>query len=241
MRRILLLLALLSCSACSSMNQGPSQAKDCGCTAQPSGPLKVNASNSFIALAGPQTGDAAAASKTGDFLVSSNGIKAVFENTTTGTVTTVRHRPSGLVCIAPQVMLTPKAQVTQFDPALQSGCLNWESGVQNNLMVMPNAGSVPAAEALAALMHREQTLQPALINKTENGLGAKGSGADYASGSLTAVAGPAPQYVHFSVATVNGWIVLDQTSGSQAQAAVCDRVADSGVNSAVANIHKPGA
>jgi hypothetical protein len=189
-------------------------------------------------MAGPPKGNADDAMKTGEFLVKSDGIRAVFENTTQGATTTLRHKPSGLVCIGPQIVFVPKAQATAFDPAMQSGCLNWESGVQHSLTVIPDSGSVSAAKALAALMAHEHTMFPALeAQKT----GSTPSRSDHASGSMAGTANNAPQYVHFAVATVNGWVVLEETRGSPEEAADCDRVAEADLSYAIASIHRPGA
>jgi hypothetical protein len=202
----------------------------------PSAPLNINVSNAFIALGKPPAADGQDAKAAGDFLVNANGIKGLFENVTTGTATLVRHKASGLVCINPQVVLTPKAPAAAFDPGRQAGCISRESGVQNNLIVIPDSTSLPAGEALAALMHREQGLQPAL--RPANA-GTASSRPGYASGSLASAEGSPARYMRFAVATVKGWVILDETSGSQDQAADCDRVADAGLTRAIADIHEP--
>jgi hypothetical protein len=253
MRPILLSLIALSCAGCSPAEaQAPyspashaASYDDTSDKMPPAHPdsmppphgksLLLTASNSLVSLAGPPKGTADDAMKTGEFLIKSNGIKDVFENTTQGTTTTLRHRPSGLVCIGPQIVFVPKAQATSFDPGMQSGCLNWESGVQNSLTVISNSDSVPAAKALAALMAHEHTMFPTLdIQKTS----VTGHG-DHASGSMAGAVRNDPQYVHFAVASVNGWIVLEETRGSPDEAADCDRVAEADLNYAIASIHRP--
>lgn len=197
--------------------------------------LLLTASNSNVSMAGPPKGTADDAMKTGEFLVQAAAIKDVFENTTQGAVTTLRHRPSGLVCIGPQIVFVPKAAATAFDPGKQSGCLRWESGVQSTLAVVPNGGSVSAATALAALIAHEHTMFPTMEAQKTGGASGRG---DHASGSMTGTASNAPQYVRFAVTTVNGWVVLAETRGDPDQAADCDRVAEADLSYAVASIHR---
>jgi hypothetical protein len=210
---------------------------------QPHGtPLNVTASNAYISLLGPPKGTAEDATKTGETIANGIGLKGVFENITDGMVTTVRHIPSGLVCHDPRIVLTPKVPVTAFDPAQQSGCITPESGVQHNLMVIANGDGVSATEALAALMLRERTLHPMLQAQAPGTASGPGNArATRLSASLTSMAGTPSQYMHLAVATVNGWVVLDETTGTQDQAADCDRIAEAGLNAAIATIHKPGA
>jgi len=245
MRRISLLLIVLSCSACASPGTQPPQdtashaaSSDGGSGRMPSQRSKsllLTASNSVVSMAGPPQGTADDAMKTGEFLIKPDGINQVFENTTQGAVTTLRHRPSGLLCIGPQIVFVPKAAATTFDPGKQSGCLRWESGVQSTLAVIPNSGSVSAAEALAALMAHEHTMFAGMEAQKAGGAPAKGN---RASGSMTGTASNAPQYVHFAVATVSGWVVLEETRGDPDQAVECDRVAEADLGYAIATIHR---
>lgn len=243
MRQVLLLSMALLCSACSPMAQAPHGNGLAVYPNQPHGtPLNVTASNAYLSVVGAPKGTAEEAKKTGDSIANSGGIKGVFENITDGTVTTVRHIPSGLLCSDPRVVLTPKVPVTAFDPATQSGCITPISGVQNNLVVIANNDSVSATDALAALMLRECTLHPMLqAQASGDASGPKNARATHVSGSLTSMAGTPSQYMHLAVATVNGWVVLDETTGTQDQAADCDRIAEAGLNAAIATIHKPGA
>lgn len=249
MHRISLLLIALSCSACTSPGmQAPGDTashvafSDDGAATMPpprAKSLLLAASNSFVSLAGPPKGTPDDAMKTGEFLIKPSGIKDVFENTTQGAVTTLRHRPSGLACIGPQIVFVPKEAIPAFDPGKQSGCLRWESGVQSTLAVIPNGGAVSATQALAALMAHEHTMFPTVeAQKTKSEAPAKGN---RASGSMTGTENNAQQYIHFAVTTANGWVVLAETRGDPDQAAECDRVAEAGLGYAVATIHRPGA
>lgn len=181
------------------------------------------------------------AKERGDQLVKLTGVNDVFENVTTGTVTTIRHRPSGLRCVDPRVLLTPKTQPSSFDPERPTGCVSGTTGVQSVLMVVPNGDSLTAAQALAGLIQREKQLQPAL--ETRDGPEAPAQSqpsSAFATASLASATGASSRYVHFVVATKNGWVVFAQTSGTPDQAALCDRVAESELTRVLADIHPAG-
>ena len=168
--------------------------------------------------------------KSGEFLVNADGVKAVFENITQGGVTTVRHKSSGLLCVRPWALQVPKVPTAEFDPGKPTGCVNAESGVQNNLIVIPNGKALPAGKALAALMAYARERQPTLTVKNSTNTESR---SDRASGSL----GSDTQYIHFAVAAVKGWIVLDETIGPHDKDADRDRIAEAHLKIAIATIH----
>ena len=190
----------------------------------------ITSDGSLGSFAGPPGTDPAGAMKSGDFLVSAEGVKAVFENITQGGVTIVRHKPSGLLCVKPWALQVPRELTAEFDPQKPTGCVNVDSGVQNNLIVIPNGNSVPVGKALAALMAYERKRNPTLTVKSSADAESQ---SDRASGSLVSDT----QYMHFALAALKGWIVLDETISVPSKGADCDRVADAHLKNAIPTIH----
>jgi hypothetical protein len=124
----------------------------------------------------------------------------------------------------------PREQTAEFDPQKPTGCVNVDSGVQNNLIVIPNGNSVPAGKALAALMAYERKRNPTLTVKSSADAESQ---SDRASGSLVSDT----QYMHFALAALKGWIVLDETISVPRKSADCDRVADAHLKNAIPTIH----
>jgi hypothetical protein len=191
----------------------------------------ITANGALSSFAGPPGNDPAGAMKSGEFLVNVDGIKAVFENITQGGVTIIRHKPSGLLCVRPWALQIPKEQTAEFDPEKPTGCVSVESGVQNNLIVIPNGNLLPAGKALVALMAYERERHPILTIKTSADAESR---SDRAAGSL----GSDTQYMHLAVAAVKGWIVLDETIGAHDKGADCDRIAEAHLKTAIATIHE---
>jgi hypothetical protein len=202
--------------------------------ARAAGPLNIFASNSFISIADPTVPESGSPKERGDKLVNSTGLKGVFENITTGPVTTVRHIPSGLVCNDPSVVLSPKEPAKLFDPAKQAGCISRAAGVQNNLMVIANSGSISASEALKALTEHEQSVQHNL--ELDGAGGDPAPKAKSAFANLVSVANSPPRFVHIAVATVKHWVVMDEATCAPASAADCERTADEAINRAIAEV-----
>lgn len=189
-------------------------------------PFRVGADHSTVAMAGLRATDETTARKLGDTLLSLPVISALYENTPQGALAVVRHRPSGLVCRDPRlIVFSPTANEPEFAPAPVADCVSRVSGMQSDLSVTRPPSEIDTALARAAIVARlriedkdvvpDPILVPGHINLR---------------GTTT------PLYIAVAVGRQGAWIVWEKIRTDVSHAAEANRLADALLGTALADM-----
>jgi hypothetical protein len=196
--------------------------------------------HSFVSVGGPAK-DAEGARKMGDDLVRRAEIAAAFENVTTDAVVRLRHRASGLLCVAPRaVVVSPTTEIPAFDPVGEENCVSAVNGFQNDLTIIADTHKLTAAQAVAAVAERLAGQKPDLALLPDNrpqrfaGFGRP----QPASARLSPRDGFNGGYIYLTAAVINGWVVIDEVQGQPTRADAAEETGQAEIEDAISNLVK---
>lgn len=192
-------------------------------------PFLFTQSNANVMIAGKPADGPEGPMRDGAWLVSGAGVRDVFENITQGGIPTIRHTPSGLVCVYPRIVFSPKrSDPTRFDPANLSGCTTRINDFQVDTEVGSNIQQMGIRSAMSALIGEVELEEKGLSTESESVAPTAGDplNSARASAQLVLSAGDEPRRMYLSAAAIGDWVFITKTRCWSDQTWLCRQIGD---------------